>query len=88
MPVHQFSEYVPQTLYPYPIEDCERTQNHAERERNTKDIARQALLGQIQYNHMKKAVEKEQDVRFGKKMIKDAHDSLHGEGAFLQAKKQ
>ena len=54
MPVHQFSEYVPQTLYPYPIEDCERTQNHAERERNTKDIARQALLGQIQYNHMKK----------------------------------
>ena len=42
------------TLYPFPIEDANRTEDQEKHREINKAEARQALLNQIQYNDMKR----------------------------------
>lgn len=51
-------------------------------------MAKQALLDQIEYNKMKRALEKQSDKAMGLQMVKDAHDSLTGEDAFKSLKQR
>ena len=75
-------------LYPFPIEDAARTEDqHAHREINKGD-ARNALLDQIQYNDMKRQINKEQELSFGNQMNRNAHNSLMGENMFHSLKRK
>ena len=75
-------------LYPFPIEDAQRTESQDDhRNVNTND-ARSALLGQMQYNDMKRHLNKEQELRFGNQMNRNAHESLMGENMFHSLKRK
>ena len=74
--------------YPFPIEDANRTEDqHAHRKVNVKD-SRAALLDQIKYNDMKRQINKEQELRFGNQMNKNAQESLMGENMFHSLKRK
>ena len=75
-------------LYPFPIEDANRTEDQYEHRKVNKDEARAALLEQIKYNEMKRQVNKEQELRFGNQMNQTAQDSLLGENMFHSLKRK
>lgn len=46
------------------------------------------MLTQIQYNDMKRQINKEQELQFGNKMNQEAHNSLMGENMFHSLKRK
>ena len=62
----KYSEYQEeQPLYPHPLEDAKRAQDQDQREITKKNMAKQALLDQIEYNKIKRALEKQSDKAMG-----------------------
>lgn len=55
-------------LYPFPIEDANRTEDQYAHRKVNQIESRNALLDQIKYNDMKRQINKEQELRFGNKM--------------------
>lgn len=76
------------TLYPFPIEDANRTEDQEKHREINKAEARQALLNQIQYNDMKRQINKQQELQFGNQMNTNAHNSLIGENMFHSLKRK
>lgn len=75
-------------LYPFPIEDANRTDDqHVHKQVNQLD-SRNALLDQMKYNDMKRQINKEQELRFGNQMNMTAQDSLMGENMFHSLKRK
>ena len=75
-------------LYPFPIEDAARTADQQEHRDINQSDARNALLDQIKYNDMKRHINKEQELRFGNQMNRNAQDSLMGENMFHSLKRK
>ena len=75
-------------LYPFPVEDATRTMTQINHKAKAKEQARTALLEQMEYNQMKKKIQKASDLMIGQKLVADAHESLHGEGIFSTMRKK
>lgn len=73
-----------QPLYPYPLEDAQRAESQANHAIQSKLMARNALIDQINYNKLKKEAEKKVEQDMGMAMIQNAQESLYGEHSFKQ----
>jgi len=75
---HNFQRYYEfqdeQPLYPFPLEDAQRAEGQLIHIQQSKLMARQALLEQIQYNKQKRELEKKAEMQVGKAMIHNAKE--------------